>query len=94
MRPLTRLGGVRRCRLLSNLPFAPDFVPQAPVFDVVRLVAASVLSAQVSVVAMRGVCQNSIYLYVHGTHVSPVPLQYSIQCRASAKVPVPMFRIM
>ena len=51
MCPLPRLGCIGRSGLLSNLPFSPNFVPEAPVRDFVRFVSARILTPKIGIIA-------------------------------------------
>ena len=95
VRPLSRLCRVRGSRLLADLPFAPHLVAEAPILHSVRFVAPCVLAAEVRVVAVLLVSTGlSSRRLGSEAHVSPVPLQYSIQLSASSSVPVPMLSTM
>lgn len=89
--PLTRLGRICRRGLLPNLPFTPNLVPKAPVLDVVRFVSSRVLAPKIGIMTAAPSALREQNVTSMVTYVSPVPLQYSIQCRASSRVPVPMF---
>lgn len=52
VRPLAGCRRVRGGGLLAHLPVAPHFVPETPVFDVVRLVSAGVFAAEICVKSM------------------------------------------
>ena len=95
VRPLARLCRVRGSRLLADLPFAPHLVAEAPILHSVCFVAPRVLAAQVRVVAVLLVSTGlSSRRLGSEAHVSPVPLQYSIQWSASSSAPVPMLSTM
>lgn len=94
MCPLPRLGRVCGGGLLPDLPLAPNFVSEAPVLDVMRLVFSRILTPKVGIIAVAPSAISKRNVASKATYVSPVPLQYSIQCRASSRLPVPMFKTM
>ena len=95
MSPLPRFSGICFGSFLPHLPFAPHLVTEAPILHSVRFVAPCVLATQVRVVAVLMVSTALLSRQLGDeAHVSPVPLQYSIQWSASSSVPVPMLSTM